>query len=224
MASPEVATAVPELDVRSLRKPDKHPAIFAAYDALPAGAHLVLVNDHDPKHLRDEFERDQPASFAWEYLTTEPRNWRIKITKLTAAPLPRILFDTSTDGPGPDEPDVTGAVWKLQTRQRDLDSNVIALPPDGTIDAHTGPDLDVLIHIVGGSGQLAGETEVLDLRPGLVVWLPRRSRRQFTAGPDGLRYLTVHQRRQALVLDTARLRGDPGASESQRPPRRFPNP
>ncbi len=27
----------------------------------------------------------------------------------------------------------------------------------------------------------------------------RRSRRQFTAGPDEMRYFTVHQRRRALV-------------------------
>ncbi|HUE32314.1 MAG TPA: hypothetical protein VMQ38_05305 [Mycobacterium sp.] len=47
-----------ELDVRQLRKPDKHPAIFATYAV----------------------------------------------------------------------PDATGAVWKLQARERDLDSNVIALP------------------------------------------------------------------------------------------------
>ena len=38
----------------------------------------------------------------------------------------------------------------------------------------------------------------LDVRP-----LPKPGRRQFTAGPDGLRYLTVHQRRQALTLTTA---------------------
>ena len=33
-------------------------------------------------------------------------------------------------------------------------------------------------------------------------WLRRRSHRQFTAGPDVLRYLTMHQRRRTLVLDT----------------------
>lgn len=70
-----------ELDVRPLRKPDKHPAIFATYRTLLAGEWFVLVNDHDPKHLRDEFETEY-GSFGWEYLTREPRNWRIKITKL----------------------------------------------------------------------------------------------------------------------------------------------
>ena len=103
-----------ELDVRQLRKPDKHPTIFATYAALPAGGSFVLVNNHDPKH--------------------------------------------------------------------------------------TGPDLDVLTHALSGSGRLTTETGTIDLSPGALLWLPQRSRRQFTAGPDGSRYLTVHQRRQALVL------------------------
>ena len=95
----------------------------------------------------------------------------------------------------------TGAVWKLQTRDRDLDSNIIALPAGGAIETHTGPDLDVLIHVLAGTGELATENGVVDLCPGALVWLPRRSRRRFTAGPSGLRYLTVHQRRRSLILE-----------------------
>ena len=94
-------------------------------------------------------------------------------------------------------------IWKLQMRERDLDSNIIGLSPGATIDAHAGPDVDVLIHVLAGSGQLTTELDTLTLCTGSLIWLPRRSRRQFTAGPDGLRYLTVHQRRQALTLTTA---------------------
>jgi len=205
MTFPEVDAHTQELDVRGLRKPDKHPAIFAAYAALPVGASFVLVNDHDPKHLHDEFEADHAGSYEWEYLNTEPRDWRIRITKLTGTPLPRILVNTTDLTAVNGQPDVTGAVWKLTARDRDLDSNVIALPPDGIIDTHDGADFDVLIHVLAGGGRLTTERGVLDLRPGVLLWLPRRSRRQFTAGPDGLRYLTVHQRRQALTLDTSRI-------------------
>jgi uncharacterized protein (DUF2249 family)/quercetin dioxygenase-like cupin family protein len=192
-----------ELDVRQLRKPDKHPTIFATYSALPVGESFVLVNNHDPKHLRAEFDIDHPGSYAWEYLEKGREVWRIRITKLTSTPLPRILANTndSINGAGA-EPDVTGAVWKLQARERDLDSNVIALPPNGGIDAHHGPDLDVLIHVLSGNGRLTTEMGTIDLSPGDLVWLPRRSRRQFAAGPEGLRYLTVHHRRQALVLES----------------------
>ena len=185
------------VDVRHLRKPDKHPTIFAAYAALAPGGSIMLVNDHDPRHLHEEFEVEHPGSHRWEYLERGPRTWRIRIGKLTAAPLPRIVHDTN----GPQGPDATGAVWNLRMRDRDLDSNVIHLPPGAAIDAHDGPALDVLVHILDGGGRLVTELATLDLRPGVLVWLPRRSRRGFTAGPDGLSYLTVHQRREALVLD-----------------------
>jgi uncharacterized protein (DUF2249 family)/quercetin dioxygenase-like cupin family protein len=188
-----------EVDVRTLRKPDKHPAIFKAYAAIGVGESLVLVNDHDPRHLRDEFEVEYPGGYSWEYAAKEPRHWRIRITKLASTPLPRVLADTAAlAGPGTEE---RAVAWKLRMRERDLDSNVIALAPGAVIGAHDGPDLDVLIHVLSGSGRLATELgTTLEVRPGSLVWLPRRSRREVTAGPDGLTYLTVHQRRQALTL------------------------
>lgn len=191
-----------ELDVRQRRKPDKHPTIFATYAALAVGESFVLVNNHDPKHLRDEFDADHPGSYGWEYLESGPAVWRIRIAKLTSTPLPRILTNTVdlTAGSAA-EPDAAGAVWKLEARERDLDSNVIALPPGGRIESHAGPELDVLIHVLSGSGGLSTETGTVHLSPGALLWLPRRSKRQFTAGPDGLKYLTVHQRRQALTLE-----------------------
>jgi uncharacterized protein (DUF2249 family) len=115
-----------ELDVRQLRKPDKHPTIFAAYAGLSVGESFVLVNNHDPKHLHDEFEADHAGSYGWEYLEKGPAVWRIRITKLTATPLPRVLTNTAEVA---SDPDLTGAMWKLEVRDRDLDSNVIALAP-----------------------------------------------------------------------------------------------
>jgi len=192
-----------ELDVRGMRKPDKHPTIFGTFADLEVGDCFVLVNDHDPRHLHDEFERDLPGGYGWEYLNTEMRDWRIKITKLATTALPRILLDTTAL---PDtDPDALGALWKLTMTPRDLDSNVIALTGGGTIESHAGPDLDVMLHVLAGSGTLTTETGTIDLAPGYVVWLPRRSQRAFSAGPDGLRYLTVHQKRQSLVLGQTRL-------------------
>ncbi|HEX3515792.1 MAG TPA: hypothetical protein VHT26_17505 [Trebonia sp.] len=37
----------------------------------------------------------------------------------------------------------------------DLDSNVIALAPGASMDAHAGPDVDVVIHVPAGSGELS---------------------------------------------------------------------
>ena len=191
--------ATQELDVRGLRKPDKHLAIFQAYDALEVGGSVDLVNDHDPKHLREEFEVDHPGSHRWEYLDEGTEAWRIRITKLSSTPLPRVLCDT-TAVVAVAEPDAAGALWKLPVRTRDLDSNLIQLPPFGTVEAHSGPDLDVLVHVVHGTGRLTTELDILELHAGSLVWLPRRSERAFTAEAEGLQYLTVHQRRQGLSL------------------------
>jgi hypothetical protein len=87
--------------------------------------------------------------------------------------------------------------------QRDLDSNIIRLAPGASIGAHAGPDLDVLLLVLHGTGHLSTEIDTIDLHPGALIWLPQRSRRQFTAGPHGLSYLTVHQRRQSLILNPA---------------------
>lgn len=187
-----------ELDVRPMRKPDKHPAIFAAFDALAAGEAFVLVNNHDPVHLRDEFELHHPGGYGWEYAESGPV-WRVRISKLTSTPLPRVLVDTTALAAAPSG---TGAIWRLPLRGRDLDSNLVHLDPAGSIDSHHGPDHDVLVHVVAGSGSLATEgDEPVALTPGALVWLPRRSERAITAGPDGLTYLTVHQRRTELALD-----------------------
>jgi uncharacterized protein (DUF2249 family) len=196
-----------ELDVRGLPKPDKHPAIFKAYGELSVGEALLLVNDHDPRHLHDVFEVEYPGGYGWEYVAKDRGAYRIRISKLAATALPRVLADTTVFANTTVLASATGdgarVAWKLQMRERDLDSNVIALEPGEVIDAHAGPDVDVLIHVLAGSGELTTELDTLPLSGGTLIWLPRRSRRSFAAGEHGLRYLTVHQRRQALTLTTA---------------------
>ena len=95
-----------------------------------------------------------------------------------------------------------GSVWQLSPAARDLDANVIALPASGSIEGHVGPDLDVLIHVLEGSGTLRTESQAVDLEVGSLVWLPKRSWRAFEAGPKGLRYFTVHHRKPGLSIGT----------------------
>ena len=125
---------------------------------------------------------DHAGSYGWDYVEKGPQVWSIRITKLASTPLPRVLVNTDADL---DASDVTGAAWKLQARDRDLDSNVVVLPPGGGIDARTGPDLDVLIHVIAGSGHLTTELGTVDLVPGALLWLPRQARRQFSAASPG---------------------------------------
>lgn len=188
------------LDVRGLAKPERHPLIAQAYAALSVGSALVVVNDHEPVHLREEFEAGHPGSHGWRVLSGVDGEWRIRIVKLASAPLPRILVDTTEIASDPGEPDTRGAVWRLEERERHLDANVIALPPGGGIAQHAGPEEDVLLHVLAGSGTLWAELGELELAAGALVWLPRRARRQIDAGPEGLRYMTVHRRKQGLQI------------------------
>lgn len=85
-----------ELDVRGLRKPDKHPTIFRTYAALPVGGAFVLVNNHDPKHLHDEFEHALAGSYGWDYVESGPV-WRIRITRRTDQAPPAPAADAQLD-------------------------------------------------------------------------------------------------------------------------------
>jgi hypothetical protein len=113
---------------------------------------------------------------------------------------PELLCDVFSVSGEPDQDG--GALWRLAIEQRHLDANVIALPAGRTIDTHTGPDLDVLMLVLDGAGEVVGAAGPVAVRGGSLVWLPRRSQRSIVAGPDGLRYLTVHPRRPALSIGT----------------------
>jgi uncharacterized protein (DUF2249 family) len=184
-----------ELDVRTLPKPEKHPAIFQAYAGLPVGDSLLLINNHNPRHLRDEFEVEFPGGYGWDYEESGPQRWQIRITKLASTALPRALAADLDEHTGS-----TGAIWTLPMSERDLDANIVNLPPGSEIAAHDGPDNDVLVVVFSGAGRIDTEREPVELHPGALAWLPRRSRRAIRAGADGLRYLTVHQRRTNLTL------------------------
>jgi uncharacterized protein (DUF2249 family) len=74
----------PHLDVRDLRPARRHEAIFAAYKALAPGTGFVLVNDHDPKPLRYQFEAEHAGQFTWNYLEAGPTTWRVRIGRASA--------------------------------------------------------------------------------------------------------------------------------------------
>jgi uncharacterized protein (DUF2249 family) len=191
-----------ELDVRAVPKPQRHPMIFERFAELAPGDAFVLVNTHDPVHLREEFDRDQPGSFDWVSRQEGPRDWRVRITRRTA-PLPQVLGDTCALVAGTDADDPVGAVWRLEMSQRQLDANVVRLRPDEQIATHAEPRLDVLLLVLGGSGSMTTEVATEDVHPGMLIWLPRGSRRELHAGAEGLSYLTVHTRRPGLSIEPA---------------------
>jgi quercetin dioxygenase-like cupin family protein len=94
----------------------------------------------------------------------------------------------------------SGARWTLAEPGRQLDANLIHLPAGQRVDTHTEPDLDVLLVVVAGGGIVGSPGGEQVLADGNVVWLPRGSTRNITAGMNGLSYLTVHRRRPGLQI------------------------
>lgn len=73
-----------ELDLREVPRPQRHPMIFAKFDALAPGASLRLLNDHDPIPLNRQFDTIRPGQASWEYLERGPSLFRIRIRRIGA--------------------------------------------------------------------------------------------------------------------------------------------
>lgn len=73
------------LDVRSMPPSERHEKIFTTYENLEQGTTFLLVNDHDPKPLRYQFEAEHADQFTWDYLEVGPRVWRVRIGRPDAA-------------------------------------------------------------------------------------------------------------------------------------------
>lgn len=96
--------------------------------------------------------------------------------------------------------DQRGALWRLAEPGRQLDANLVRLPPNATVEAHTEHDVDVLLLPIAGHGTLTSEEGDVALATHTLTWLPRGARRSITAGPGGLAYLTVHRARTGLRI------------------------
>ncbi|MFG1621804.1 DUF2249 domain-containing protein [Kribbella sp. NPDC049227] len=72
------------IDVRNIARGGRHPRVFARYARLAPGEAFILVNSHDPKPLRREFEAIHRGAFSWDYLQTGPEEWRVRIGRVAA--------------------------------------------------------------------------------------------------------------------------------------------
>ncbi|MEU1082976.1 AraC family ligand binding domain-containing protein [Streptomyces sp. NPDC005908] len=115
-------------------------------------------------------------------------------------PLPRILCDTAALAAVDDA--AAGALWRLAESGRQLDANVVRLPPGHRVDTHREPDLDVMLLVLSGHGTLTAPDGEHPLPAGTLTWLPHGSTRSLAAGDDGLTYLTVHRRRPGMTIRT----------------------
>jgi uncharacterized protein (DUF2249 family) len=69
-------------DGRSIPCSVKHGLIIQKWLDLPVGDYFVLVNDHNPVRMHEQFSAQWPSTFDWQYLQQGPDEFRMKITKL----------------------------------------------------------------------------------------------------------------------------------------------
>ncbi len=60
---------------------EKHPAIMSLFFSLAVGESMLLINDHDPKPLRYQFQAEYTDMFTWKYIATGPDIYKVVITK-----------------------------------------------------------------------------------------------------------------------------------------------
>jgi len=108
-----------------------------------------------------------------------------------------------------------GVHRSLAAADGDLNVNLAHLDPGSEIADHVNDDVDVLVVVLSGSGQLrVGETHH-DLVPNTLAYLARGDRRSIAAGPQGLTYLSAHRARGPLQVAGAAA---PGHDEGGDPP------
>lgn len=72
---------VTELDLRALPPYQRHEKIFETWNKLKPGEALRIINDHDPKPLRYQFEAEYKDRYEWKYEQEGPKDWIVKIQR-----------------------------------------------------------------------------------------------------------------------------------------------
>lgn len=92
---------------------------------------------------------------------------------------------------GSDDLNVTPLTWKAGSG-----------PPE-----HVNDERDVLVVVLDGSASLCIDGEERELAGGEAAIVAKGQRRKITAGPDGVRYLSIHRRRPPLQISRSALAG-----------------
>jgi uncharacterized protein (DUF2249 family) len=71
-----------ELDVRAVPRRSRHDLVFQRFAATAPGEAMILVNDHEPRHLHRQFLAERGGEFDWAYLEAGPDVWRVRISRI----------------------------------------------------------------------------------------------------------------------------------------------
>jgi uncharacterized protein (DUF2249 family) len=75
-------TTLATIDIRNLGEcANRKARVLEAFDALPPGDSLAVLNDHLPQGLRAHLERERPQAFEWTLVEPGPDVFRVHILK-----------------------------------------------------------------------------------------------------------------------------------------------
>ncbi len=95
--------------------------------------------------------------------------------------------------------DGNGAVWSLPP-DADLNANLVQLGPNTAIDAHRNAEVDVLVLVRSGAGEIVVDGRVSPVAADHLMLIPRGTMRAIRAGSSGLVYVTVHRARGPMTV------------------------
>ncbi len=95
-----------------------------------------------------------------------------------------------------------GPVWG--TESEELNATILEWAAGEGPREHVNESRDVAIVVLAGGGELTLGGDARALALGEVVVVPKGSVRQVVAGPEGIRYATVHRRRGGLQIGRVR--------------------
>jgi len=70
------------LDLRKMPVMERHPRVFDAWAGIKPEEVLQVINDYDPKPLKNQFAGSHKDLFEWEYASSAPGEWVVNIRKL----------------------------------------------------------------------------------------------------------------------------------------------
>ncbi len=77
-----VNSKIETLDLRPLPAYERYGKILRTWNSLESGETMKIINDHDPRPLRYQFETKQSGKFEWEYEQEGPADWIVNIKRI----------------------------------------------------------------------------------------------------------------------------------------------
>jgi uncharacterized protein (DUF2249 family)/quercetin dioxygenase-like cupin family protein len=153
------------IDVRSVPPRDRHPRIFAAFDALAAGDGFELVNDHDPKPLYHQLRAERGAALDWSYLEQGPDVWRVRIGRQAGDVVaPVFAFHADLAALVGDVPEAT-IVSRLLHHDAHVKVTLFGFAPGQELTEHTSSK-PAIMQVIAGEGTFGFGGDVQAVAPG----------------------------------------------------------